>query len=47
MLIGTWYGMNFVHIPELAWRYSYAAVTFISIALTAGAYFYFRKRKWF
>jgi len=47
MLIGTWYGMNFDHMPELRWPYSYAAAILITVALTAGAYAYFRKRKWF
>src|SRR4029450_13409812 len=23
-IIGTWYGMNFRHMPELNWRYGYA-----------------------
>jgi magnesium transporter len=47
MLIGTWYGMNFEHMPELKWPYSYAAITLITTASTAGAYCYFKKRKWF
>ncbi len=47
MLIGTWYGMNFEAMPELKWRYSYAGVAVLTVALTAGAYWYFRKKKWF
>ncbi len=47
MLIGTWYGMNFEAMPELKWSYSYAGVAVLTVALTAGAYWYFRKKKWF
>lgn len=47
MLIGTWYGMNFEHMPELKWPLSYAGVTLVTVLSTAGAYLYFRKKKWF
>jgi magnesium transporter len=47
MLIGTWYGMNFEAMPELKWPYSYAGVTGLTLALTVGAYWYFRVKKWF
>jgi magnesium transporter len=47
MLIGTWYGMNFDSMPELHWRFSYAAVFVITVLATAGAFLYFKRRKWF
>ena len=47
MLIGTWYGMNFEHMPEVKWPIGYALVTVVTAASTAGAYLYFKRRKWF
>ena len=47
MMVGTWYGMNFKHMPELDWQHGYAvafAITFISTGLT---WWYFKKQKWF
>jgi magnesium transporter len=50
MIIGTWYGMNFAHMPETgedapAWAYpSVILITFLS---TAATYWYFKRRKWF
>jgi magnesium transporter len=45
-LIAGVYGMNFVHMPELAWRYGYL----YSLALMAGAggalYLMFKRRGW-
>jgi magnesium transporter len=46
MLIGTWYGMNFVNMAELESRYGYltvVGVTFISTALT---FIYFKRKGW-
>lgn len=47
MLIGTWYGMNFDHMPELRWPISYALITLITVLSTAGAFYYFKRKKWF
>ncbi len=45
-LIGTIYGMNFAHMPELGWRYGY----FFALALMAltsfGLYGFFKHRNW-
>jgi magnesium transporter len=40
------YGMNFEHMPELHWRYGYAYVWALLVAITIGEFIYFRKRKW-
>lgn len=40
------YGMNFEHIPELHWKYGYAATWGVMIALAAGMFAYFRKKGW-
>jgi magnesium transporter len=47
MMIGTWYGMNFKHMPELDWRYGYAVAAFLTAVSTAATYWYFKRRKWF
>jgi magnesium transporter len=48
MLLGTWYGMNFGdQMPELKWPYAYAAVIAVTVVATAGAFTYFKKKKWF
>jgi magnesium transporter len=41
------YGMNFEIIPELKWKYGYAAVWAIMISMTVGMLAYFRRKKWF
>lgn len=44
ILVG-WYGMNFVHMPELQWRYGYLGVILLSAAMVTGEILYFRKKK--
>jgi magnesium transporter len=45
-LIGTIYGMNFVHIPELDWRFGYPMAVGLMGATCAVLYLVFKKRKW-
>lgn len=45
-LITGWYGMNFDRMPELHWRYGYAAVLGLSAALLLIEYIVFRRKKW-
>jgi len=45
-LIVGWYGMNFRHMPELDWRYSYLVIILISIAIAVGCILWFKKKKW-
>lgn len=40
------YGMNFVHMPELSWRYGYLAVWIAMLTVAAGLFAYFRRRHW-
>ncbi|HMR17720.1 MAG TPA: CorA family divalent cation transporter [Sphingobacterium sp.] len=40
------YGMNFRYMPELEWRYGYAAVMLLMIVLSAIIYFWFKRKKW-
>jgi magnesium transporter len=48
IIVGTWYGMNFVdQMPELRWKYGYATAIAVTAISTAATYWYFKKRKWF
>jgi magnesium transporter len=47
MMVGTWYGMNFKHMPELDWQYGYSAALALTLLSTLATYWYFRKKKWF
>ncbi|MGR6316943.1 magnesium/cobalt transporter CorA [Micromonospora soli] len=45
-LIGTVYGMNFTHMPELGWRFGYL-LALVLMALVCGAlYLLFKRRGW-
>lgn len=45
LLVG-WYGMNFIHMPELHWRYGYPVIIAISIGTVAVLIWYFKRKKW-
>jgi magnesium transporter len=47
MMVGTWYGMNFKHMPELDWRYGYTAAFSLTFLSTFATYLYFKRKKWF
>jgi magnesium transporter len=40
------YGMNFKYMPELEWKFGYAAVLIIMFTAAAIMLIYFRKKKW-
>jgi magnesium transporter len=40
------YGMNFVHMPELKWRYGYAAIWLLMAAVALVMLLMFKKRRW-
>ena len=46
-LITGWYGMNFVYMPELQWRYGYFAVIMISLFIVIAEIVYFKEKKFF
>ena len=46
-LITGWYGMNFVYMPELQWRYGYFAEIIISLFIVIAEIVYFKKKKFF
>lgn len=40
------YGMNFEHMPELHWKYSYYVLWGIMILITLALLYYFRRKRW-
>lgn len=44
--VASVYGMNFHHMPELEWEYSYLVVWLIFAAIFIGMILFFRQRKW-
>lgn len=46
-LITGIYGMNFEHMPELAWRYGYFGVLALLVGLGGGLLLYFKRRGFF
>ncbi len=50
MIVGTWYGMNFAHMPETsetAPRWTYPLVIGVTFLSTVATYWYFKRKKWF
>ena len=45
-LVGTIYGMNFTHMPELSWRYGYPAAVAGMIGMAVILYLIFKRQKW-
>lgn len=40
------YGMNFVYMPELSWRWSYPAAWLLMLAVALSLIVYFRRKRW-
>lgn len=40
------YGMNFLYMPELKWRYGYYSVLGVMLVISVGMIVYFKKKKW-
>ncbi len=45
-LIASWYGMNFVHMPELAGRWSYYLVVAVTVVVVAALYRVLKRARW-
>jgi len=45
-LVGTIYGMNFTHMPELKWQFGYPFALGLMLAMGIGLYAAFKKRNW-
>jgi magnesium transporter len=45
-LIGTIYGMNFDHMPELGWRLGYPLAVAAMVTMGAVLYIIFKRKGW-
>lgn len=45
-IVGTIYGMNFTHMPELNWYYGYPIALALMVASSTGLYILFKRRNW-
>jgi magnesium transporter len=45
-IVGTVYGMNFTHMPELRWHYGYPISLLFMLAAGVGLWLVFKKRGW-
>ena len=45
-LVGTIYGMNFEHMPELAWRFGYPLALVLMLLFSLCLYMIFKRRRW-
>ena len=45
-LIVGWYGMNFLYMPELGFRWAYPAVFVVSVMIVILSILFFKKKKW-
>ena len=45
-LIVGWYGQNFIHMPELRWRYGYEYSMALIVVTTVLQLWYFRRKRW-
>ncbi|MCL2782438.1 MAG: magnesium and cobalt transport protein CorA [Propionibacteriaceae bacterium] len=45
-LISGIYGMNFLHMPELHWRYGYAFALGLMVTVVCALWLLFRRKKW-
>ncbi len=45
-LVGTIYGMNFKHIPELEWVFGYPMALGLMVVSAVLPYLYFKRKGW-
>ena len=45
-LVGTVYGMNFQHMPELGWVFGYPFALLLMVASAVAPYYWFKQRGW-
>ena len=45
-MVGTIYGMNFDHMPELRWEYGYPLALALMLAVCVSLYVLFKRRRW-
>jgi magnesium transporter len=45
-LVGTIYGMNFDHMPELHWQLGYPLALLLMVVTSTALYMVFKRRGW-
>ena len=45
-LVGTVYGMNFEHMPELRWLFGYPFALLLMVVSAVTPYYWFKHRGW-
>ncbi len=45
-LVGTVYGMNFDHMPELHWAFGYPFALALMVLSAVAPYYWFKRRGW-
>jgi magnesium transporter len=45
-LVGTVYGMNFTHMPELSWQWGYPFAVLLMVCVSVTLYAVFKRRDW-
>jgi magnesium transporter len=45
-LVGTNYGMNFEHMPELGWKFGYPFALLLMVLVSVGLYLVVKRRRW-
>ena len=45
-VVGTIYGMNFEHMPELGWRFGYPSALALMVLFSVSLYLIFKRRRW-
>ncbi|MCA1007706.1 magnesium/cobalt transporter CorA [Rhodococcus hoagii] len=45
-LVGTVYGMNFDHMPELGWQFGYPMAVLLMVATSVTLYLVFKRQRW-
>lgn len=45
-LVGTWYGMNFAHVPEYQAKHGYEIAAAFTAACTLATFVYFKRKGW-
>lgn len=45
--VAGWYGMNFEHMPELSWQYSYPTIISVMLITFIVMFIYMKNKRWF
>ncbi len=46
MIVGSWYGMNFTHMPELSHPYGYTTAIMVTLTATVLMFWWCKRRRW-